>query len=70
MTNNRVAEYRRKMGYSQTEVARRARIASTNLSAVETGTRVAWPKLRRALSRILKAPQTELFPEEAANGGK
>ncbi len=63
MKTNRVMEYREKAGLTQVELARRARIASPNLSSIERGRLVAWPKVRRALAKALKATQEELFPE-------
>jgi len=62
--NNRVREYREKEGISQTELARRICIACTNLSAIECGRLAAWPKVKRALSKVLKIPEGDLFPTE------
>jgi len=64
MNRNRVRETREKVGMSQVELARRARIASTNLSSIECGRLAPWPKARRALSRALRIPEAELFPPE------
>ena len=64
MLKNNIRAYREKAGISQVELARRARIASTNLSAIECGRLAPWPKAKRALARILKCGQDELFPEE------
>ena len=58
---NRVKEFRERAQLSQVELARRARIASTNLSAIECGRLVAWPKVRKALARVLKVSEAELF---------
>ena len=55
---------REKAGLSQVELARRARVASTNLSSIERGRLAPWPKIRRALARALKTPESELFPDE------
>jgi transcriptional regulator with XRE-family HTH domain len=60
--SNKVREFREKAGISQTELARRVRIACTNLSAVECGRLAAWPKVRKALSRELRVSEAELFP--------
>jgi len=60
---NRVRQTRLKLGLSQVELARRARTASANLSAVENGHREAWPKLRRRLARALKTKESQLFPD-------
>lgn len=62
MTDNRIKEFREAAGMSQVELSRRTRIASTNLSAIECGRLAPWPKAKRALARILKCSQAELFP--------
>ena len=59
MTDNRIREFREKAGISQVELARRARIASTNLSAIECGRLAPWPKAKRALSRIFPKEQSK-----------
>ncbi len=64
METNKVREYRQKAGLTQVELARRARIASPNLSAVECGRLVAWPRVRKALAKALKTTERELFPED------
>ena len=61
MVENRVKELREKAGLSQVELARRARIASTNLSAIENGRLMPWPKARRKLARALRCSESELF---------
>jgi len=55
--NNKIKQFRERQGLSQVELARRARTAGPNLSAVERGERKAWPKLRRNLARALKTSQ-------------
>ena len=62
--DNRIKEFRQKLGISQVELARRAHTAGPNLSAVERGERKAWPKLKRSLARVLKTCQNELFHDE------
>lgn len=62
MVENRIREYRERSGISQVELARRIRIASPNLSNIENGRLAPWPKVKRALSRVLKTTQDELFP--------
>lgn len=64
MEENRIREFREGMGLSQVELARRVRMASTNLCAIECGRMAAWPKVKRKLARVLKVTQEELFPEE------
>ena len=64
MFRNRIREFRERSGLSQVELARRARIASTNLSAIECRRLTPWPKIMRKLVRVLKTTQEELFPTE------
>jgi transcriptional regulator with XRE-family HTH domain len=63
MEKNKIREKRMALGLSQVELARRARIASTSLSAIECERLAPWPKAKRALARALKCSQAELFPE-------
>ena len=63
MTENRVREFRERLGISQVELARRVCIASTNLSNIERGRLAPWKKIKRALARALKTTPEELFPE-------
>jgi len=63
MVENRIREFRERLGFSQVELARRARIASTNLSAIECGRLAPWPKIKRRLAKALKTTPEELFPE-------
>jgi len=69
MTGNKIKEFREVVGMSQVELARRARIASTNLSAIECGRLAVWPKAKRALARVLKCSQTDLFPPAEEKNG-
>ena len=64
MSGNRLREFREKAGMTQVELARRARIASSAISSIECGRLAPWPKAKRALARVLKCSQAELFPEE------
>ena len=59
---NKVREVREGMGISQVELARRIHIHPSNLSCIENGRVVAWPKARRSLARVLKTTIAELFP--------
>jgi len=63
MAENRIKEFRERAGLSQVELARRARIASTNLNAIEHGRLMPWPKIKKRLVRVLKTTPEELFPE-------
>lgn len=62
---NRIREAREAQGLTQTKLARLVGVAEPSLSQVERGQRASWPKLRRALARVLKCRQEDLFP-----GGK
>ncbi len=64
METNQVKEFRERAGLTQVELSRRARIASPNLSSIERGRLVAWPKVRHALAKALKCTEAELFPDE------
>ena len=68
MVKNNVKAIREKAGLSQTELARRACLANSNLSAIEHGHREAWPIARRRLARALKCTEEELFPSGQKNG--
>ena len=61
---NKIKQFLERAGLSQVELARRARMASTNLSAIERGGLAPWPKARKALARALRVPEAELFPLE------
>ena len=64
MVENRIREFREKLGLTQVELARRARIASPNLSNLERGQLAPWPRIKRKLARVLKTTPEELFPSE------
>lgn len=71
METNRVKEFREKAGLTQVELARRARIASPNLSSIERGRLLPWSKVKRALAKALKCTESELFPaEKGGNDGQ
>lgn len=70
MNNHRIKELREKAGLTQVELARKARMASTNLSAIENGRLAPWPKVQRALARVLKTTQEELFPGNRKERGQ
>jgi len=66
--SNRLKEYREKAELSQTELAWLAKVASQNISAIERGTLIPWPKIRKALAEALKIAEAKLFPEESRDG--
>ena len=61
---NRIKEFRLKAGLSQTRLANKIGLASSNLTNLENGKLKPWPKVRRALARTLGAEEAELFPTE------
>ena len=63
MGENLVREYRLRAGLSQTELARRIRVAPQNLSSIERGQLKAWPRIKKSLARALKVKESALFPE-------
>ena len=68
MEHNRLKEYREKAGLSQTELVWRAKIAAQNISAIELGTLSFWPKVIKALAKVLRVTEVELFPGENSHG--
>ena len=68
MSNNHLKEFRERAGLSQVELARLARMASTNLNSIEHGRLAPWPKAKRRLARALKTTPEELFPDEQTVG--
>ena len=68
MVHNRLKEYREKAGFSQTELAWRAKMAGQNISAIERGTLAPWPRAKKALAKALNVTEAELFPEGDIHG--
>ncbi|MFC1988050.1 helix-turn-helix transcriptional regulator [Chloroflexota bacterium] len=64
MIENRLKEYRESRGLSQVELSRLARIAAPNLSAIERGRLLPWPKMKKRLAKALRVTEQELFPED------
>ena len=63
MSENLLRHHRKAAQMSQTELGRRVRVASSNISAVENGRVAAWPRLRKAIAKVLGVPEKEIFPE-------
>lgn len=63
MIENYLKEHREAAKMTQAELARRVRVASTNISAIECGRMAPWPKVKKAIARVLRVKQSELFPE-------
>ena len=68
MNGKHLKEFRERAGVTQVELARMARMASTNLNAIEHGRLAPWPKVKRRLARALKTTPEELFPDEQTTG--
>lgn len=74
MMQNTLREYRERAGLSQAELARRVRVASPNISAIEAGRTMAWPRLRKAIIKTLSRAlglnlsEKDVFPETVVNG--
>ena len=64
MTNN-LREKREASGLNQRELAEKVHMPQSMLSDIERGVRKPWPKVAKKLSRVLKVPVRELFPEES-----
>lgn len=64
MGKNKIREKRTALGLSQVQLGFLSRVANSVISDFELGKRAPWPKARRALARVLKVPETELFPPE------
>ncbi|MBA7632494.1 hypothetical protein ES703_40040 [subsurface metagenome] len=65
---NKIREHREKAGLSQTKLSIAIGVAGSNLSAIECGRMQAWPKVRKALARVFKVKQSDLFPEDGSGG--
>lgn len=64
MVENFVKEVRQRRGLSQVELSRLTRVAAPNLSAIERGRLLPWPKMKKRLAKALKCSEAELFPAE------
>jgi len=53
---------------TQSELAWRIQVACTNISAIECGRVEAWPKIRKAISKVFDTPEKEIFPESNNDG--
>jgi transcriptional regulator with XRE-family HTH domain len=60
---NNLREYRQRLGITQVELSRKARIAPPNLSAIERGRLLPWDKAKESLCRVLGVTEEELFPD-------
>ena len=60
----KLRELRRDRGLTQTELAHKIKMASSCVSAVESGDRRPWPNFRKRVARALGLPETEIFGDE------
>ena len=65
---SKIKEYRERLGLSQTQLSLKIGLAQSNLSILENGRRVPWPKVRRDLARVLGVTESELVPSGRKNG--
>jgi transcriptional regulator with XRE-family HTH domain len=65
MTENTVAEHRKRLGLSQSQLARLVGVAEPTMWQVEHGKREPWPAIRKRLATTLGVSERELFPESA-----
>jgi len=66
---NKVRKYRETKGLSQVELSRLSMVAAPNLSAIERGRLVPWPKAKKRLAKALRCSESELFPERRRGNG-
>jgi len=60
---NRIREFREEAQLSQVRLGILSQIPSSMISDFELGKRAPWPKARKALAKVLKVSETELFPD-------
>lgn len=61
--NDRLRDLRAKKGWSQPELARRARVSIGTINQAETGRRVPHVVTQERIARALGVPRDVLFPE-------
>jgi transcriptional regulator with XRE-family HTH domain len=67
---NRIREKRLEAGLSQVRLSILTGVPNSAISDVELGKRQAWPRLRHALAKALRCPESELFPGQGGKDGK
>lgn len=61
--HNRIEEYRKTQGLTQTELAKMAGISRPFLSNIETGAAVPTVSVASEIAKVLKKTMDELFPQ-------
>jgi len=61
---NKIREAREATGWNQRELAEATHICQAIISELERDTRKPWLNVAKKLSRVLKVPIKELFPED------
>ena len=61
---NRVRQIREMKGMNQRQLAERTHTPQSLVSSIERGVIKPWLKVMKRLSKALKVPARELFPEE------
>jgi transcriptional regulator with XRE-family HTH domain len=68
MLENTIPEHRKRLGLSQSQLARLVGVAEPTMWQVEHGKREPWPAIRQRLSQTLGVPSHVLFPELEGTG--
>jgi transcriptional regulator with XRE-family HTH domain len=61
MVSNRIRERRIALGLSQVQLGILSKIPNSMISDFELGKRLPWPKARKAIAKVLKTSEAELF---------
>ncbi|MFC1931882.1 helix-turn-helix transcriptional regulator [Chloroflexota bacterium] len=61
---NRLRESRINNGLNQRQLAEKAHTPQSLVSSIERGVIKPWPKVIKRLSKALKVPVNELFPDD------
>jgi len=61
---NKIRYLREKIGLNQKQLAERTHIVQSAISELERGVRKPWLNVAKKLSRVLKVPIREIFPQD------
>jgi transcriptional regulator with XRE-family HTH domain len=65
---NIIRQRRQELNLSQVKVANLCGLACSAVSDFENEKRLPWPRAMKALCRVLKVSESELFPVEVKDG--
>ena len=68
MPENRIKEYRNRLGLSQVKLGGLVGLAPGVICDFERGARKVWPRARKVLARTLGVTEVDLFPSGQKNG--